>query len=218
MADIKSLFLDHVAQVVGSPSGLVIDRADGNYLYDSGGKEYLDFISGISVANLGHGHPTVVASVLEQVKKHMHVMVYGEFAIGPQAKLAQKTLEKLHPCMDRVYFVNSGTEAIEASMKIAKKYTGRSQFISFKNSYHGSTHGSLSIQGSDKYKGGYYPLLPDTMQANFNDFAVLKQITSKTAGVVIECIQAGSGYIPGDPAWIKAVRARCREVGALYFF
>jgi acetylornithine/succinyldiaminopimelate/putrescine aminotransferase len=117
--------------------------------------------------------------------------------------------------MNRVYFVNSGTEAIEASMKIAKKYTGRSQFISFKNSYHGSTHGSLSIQGSDKYKGGYYPLLPDTLQANFNDFAVLKQITSKTAGVVIECIQAGSGYIPADPAWIKAVRARCREVGAL---
>jgi acetylornithine/succinyldiaminopimelate/putrescine aminotransferase len=117
--------------------------------------------------------------------------------------------------MDRVYFVNSGTEAIEASMKIAKKYTGRSQFVSFKNSYHGSTHGSLSIQGSDKYKGGYYPLLPDTMQANFNDFAVLEQITAKTAGVVIECIQAGSGYIPADPAWIKAVRARCREVGAL---
>ena len=186
MADIKSLFLDHVAQVVGAPSALVIDRAEGNFLYDSEGKGYLDFISGISVANLGHGHPTVVTSVLEQVKKHMHVMVYGEFAIGPQAKLAQKTLEKLHPCMDRVYFVNSGTEAIEASMKIAKKYTGRSQFISFKNSYHGSTHGSLSIQGSDKYKGGYYPLLPDTLQANFNDFAVLEQITSKTAGVVIE--------------------------------
>tara|TARA_B100001939_G_scaffold254769_1_gene221660 strand:+ start:14087 stop:15280 length:1194 start_codon:yes stop_codon:yes gene_type:complete len=215
MADIKSLFLDHVAQVVGSPSALVIDRAEGNYLYDPEGKGYLDFISGISVANLGHGHPKVVASVLEQLKKHMHVMVYGEFAIGPQVKLAQKTLEKLHPCMDRVYFVNSGTEAIEASMKIAKKYTGRSQFISFENSYHGSTHGSLSIQGSDKYKGGYYPLLPDTFQANFNDFAVLEQITSKTAGVVIECIQAGSGYIPAAPSWIKAVRARCSEVGAL---
>ena len=213
--DIKSIFLSNVAQVVGSPSALVVDRAEGNYLYDSEGKAYLDFISGISVANLGHGHPTVVASVLEQVKKHMHVMVYGEFAIGPQAKLAQKTLEKLHPCMDRVYFVNSGTEAIEASMKIAKKYTGRSQFISFKNSYHGSTQGSLSIQGSDKYKGGYYPLLPDTHQANFNDFTVLEQITSKTAGVIIECIQAGSGYIPAYPEWINAVRARCTEVGTL---
>ena len=213
--DIKSLFLSNVAQVVDSPSALVIDRAEGNHMYDPEGKAYLDFISGISVANLGHGHPTVVASVLEQVKKHMHVMVYGEFAIGAQTKLAQKTLEKLHPCMDRVYFVNSGTEAIEASMKIAKKYTGRSGFISFRNSYHGSTQGSLSIQGSDKYKGGYYPLLPDTNLANFNDFAVLEQITTKTAGVVIECIQSGSGYIPAKPEWIQAVRARCSEVGAL---
>ena len=185
--------------MVAKPSALAIDRAEGNYLYDREDKAYLDFISGISVANLGHGHPKVVASVLEQVKKHMHVMVYGEFAIGPQAKLAQKTLEKLHPCMERVYFVNSGTEAIEASMKIAKKYTGRSQFISFKNSYHGSTQGSLSIQGSDKYKGGYYPLLPNTHLANFNDFAVLEQITTKTAGIVIECIQSGSGYIPAKP-------------------
>ena len=117
--DIRSLFLSNVAQVVGSPSALVVVRAEGNYLYDTKGKAYLDFISGISVANLGHGHPIVVASVLEQVKKHMHVMVYGEFAIGTQGKLAQKTLEKLHPCMDRVYFVNSGTEAIEASMKLS---------------------------------------------------------------------------------------------------
>jgi acetylornithine/N-succinyldiaminopimelate aminotransferase len=213
--DIKSLFLSNVAQVVGNPSALVVYRAEGNYLYDQEGTPYLDFISGISVANTGHGHPTIISSVINQVKRHMHVMVYGEFAIEPQAKLATKTLEKLHPCMNRVYFVNSGTEAIEASMKISKKYTGRSQFISFKNSYHGSTQGSLSIQGSNKYKGGYYPLLPDTHQANFNDLAVLEQITTKTAGVVIECIQAGSGYIPANQEWIKAVRARCTEVGAL---
>ena len=215
MIGIKSLFLNHVAQVVGSASALAIDRAEGNYLYDPEGKAYLDFISGISVSNLGHGHPKVVEAILKQLKKHMHVMVYGEFAIETQVKLAKKTLEKLHPCMERVYFVNSGTEAIEASMKIAKKYTGRSQFVSFKNSYHGSTHGSLSIQGSDKYKSGYYPLLPDTHQAKFNDFAVLKQITTMTAGVVIECIQSGNGYIPAKPEWIHAVRARCSQVGAL---
>ncbi len=215
MASIKSLFLSNVAQVVDNPSALVIERAEGCYLYGPDGKAYLDLISGISVSNVGHSHPHIVEAVNTQVSKHMHLQVYGEFAVTPQALLAEKTLSKLSPCMESVYFVNSGTEAIEASMKIAKKYTGRSQFISFKNSYNGSTHGSLSIQGSDKYKGGYYPLLPDTLQANFNDFAVLEQINPKTAGVVIECIQAGSGYIPADPAWIKAVRARCREVGAL---
>ena len=149
MASIKDLFLSNVAQVVDEPSALVIDHAKGNYLYDPSGKAYLDLISGISVSNIGHSHPDIIEAVTQQVNKHMHLQVYGEFAVTPQALLAEKVLSTLSPCMESVYFVNSGTEAIEGALKLAKKYTGRSQLISFNNSYHGSTHGALSIQGSE---------------------------------------------------------------------
>lgn len=215
MASIKSLFLSNVAQVVDNPSALVIERAEGCYLYGPDGKAYLDLISGISVSNVGHSHPHVIDAVNNQVSKHMHLQVYGEFAVTPQALLAEKTLSKLSPCMESVYFVNSGTEAIEGALKVAKKYTGRTQLISFKNSYHGSTHGALSIQGSEEFKQGYYPLLPDTHQFDYNSPDVLQHITTRTAAVVIECIQAESGYIPANQEWILAVRARCTEVGAL---
>jgi acetylornithine/succinyldiaminopimelate/putrescine aminotransferase len=145
----------------------------------------------------------------------MHLQVYGEFAITPQALLAEKLLSKLDPCMESVYFVNSGTEAIEGALKLAKKYTGRTQLISFNGSYHGSTHGALSIQGSEEFKQGYYPLLPDTLLADYNNYAVLDQITTKCAAVVVECVQAESGYIPGEASWLLALRARCSKVGAL---
>lgn len=215
MASIKSLFLSNVAQVVDHPSALEIERAEGCYLYDPSGKAYLDLISGISVSNIGHSHPKVVQAVHDQASKHMHLQVYGEFAITPQALLAQKLLNKLSPCMESVYFVNSGTEAIEGALKLAKKYTGRTQLISFKGSYHGSTHGALSIQGSEEFKQGYYPLLPDTHLAVYNDPSVFDQITSRTAAVVVECIQSENGYIPGHAEWLLALRARCTATGAL---
>jgi len=215
MASIKDLFLSNVAQVVDEPSALVIDHAKGNYLYDPSGKAYLDLISGISVSNVGHSHPDIIEAVTQQVNKHMHLQVYGEFAVTPQALLAEKVLSTLSPCMESVYFVNSGTEAIEGALKLAKKYTGRSQLISFNNSYHGSTHGALSIQGSEEFKQGYYPLLPDTFQFDYNDFAVIDHITSKTAAVITECVQSESGYIPGKIEWLLALRAKCTEVGAL---
>lgn len=215
MASIKELFLSNVAQVVDSPSALVIDHAKGNYLFDADGKAYLDFISGISVSNVGHSHPKIVDAVTRQVNKHMHLQVYGEFAVTPQALLAEKVLSHLSPCMESVYFVNSGTEAIEGALKVAKKFTGRTGLISFKNSYHGSTHGALSIQGSEEFKRGYYPLLPDTATFQYNHPAVLEHITENTAAVIIECIQAESGYIPANREWLLAVRAKCTEVGAL---
>jgi len=215
MASIKDLFLSNVAQVVDGPSALVIDHAKGNYLYDPDGKAYLDLISGISVSNVGHSHPEIIAAVTEQIHKHMHLQVYGEFAVTPQALLAQKVLSTLSPCMGSVYFVNSGTEAIEGALKLAKKFTGRTGLISFNNSYHGSTHGALSIQGSEEFKQGYYPLLPDTAQFDYNDPKVLDHITTNTAAVVAECVQAESGYIPANTEWLLALRAKCTEVGAL---
>jgi acetylornithine/succinyldiaminopimelate/putrescine aminotransferase len=215
MASIKELFLSNVAQVVDEPSALEIDHAKGCFLYGLDGKSYLDLISGISVSNVGHSHPRIIEAVTEQVNKHMHLQVYGEFAVTPQALLAEKVLSKLSHCMESVYFVNSGTEAIEGALKIAKKYTGRTELISFTNSYHGSTHGALSIQGSEEFKQGYYPLLPDTRQFDFNSYEVINHISGKTAAVVIECIQSESGYIPAQQEWILAIRAKCTAVGAL---
>lgn len=215
MASIRELFLSNVAQVVDQPSALVIDHAKGNYLYDPNGKAYLDLISGISVSNIGHSHPHVVRAVQEQAAKHMHLQVYGEFAVTPQALLAQKLLSKLPHAFESVYFTNSGAESIEGALKIAKKFTGRTGLISFKNSYHGSTHGALSIQGSEEFKRGYYPLLPDTQVLNYNSIEDLQQINHKTAAVVVEIVQAESGYIPAEPTWLKALRTRTQEVGAL---
>jgi len=158
MASIRELFLSNVAQVVDQPSGLEIERAEGVYLYGPDGKAYLDLISGISVSNVGHSHPHIVQAVQAQAAKHMHLQVYGEFAVTLQAKLAQKVLSKLPPSFGSVYFGNSGAEAIEGALKVAKKFTGRTGLISCEHSYHGSTHGALSIQGSEEFKQGYYPL------------------------------------------------------------
>ena len=215
MASIKELFLTNVAQVVSNPSALVLERAEGLYLYDPDGKAYLDFISGISVSNIGHSHPKVVEAVQKQAASYMHLQVYGEFAVGPQAKLATKLLSKLDPSFGSVYFTNSGAEAIEGALKVAKRFTGRTELISFKNAYHGSTHGALSIQGSEEFKQGYYPLLPDTRILDYSDFDQLNQITTRTAAVVVEAVQAEAGYILPAPGYLKALRARTAEVGAL---
>lgn len=214
----KSAFFKHVAQTSDAPIGLEIESAKGIYLYTSDGRRITDFISGIAVSSLGHAHPEVVKAVQEQAAKHMHVMVYGEFIQKPQSELAALLASQLPPELSRIYFVNSGTEANEGALKLAKKFTGRTKLIGFKNSYHGDTHGSLSVTGRDVYRDPYLPLLPDVHFLTFNSFAGLESIDSHTACVIMEPIQGEGGIIQSDPEWIRAVRNRCSEVGALLIF
>lgn len=214
----KSAFFKHVAQTSDAPIGLEIDYARGVYLFTKDGQRITDFISGIAVSSLGHAHPDVVKAVQDQAAKHMHVMVYGEFIQKPQSELAELLASQLPPKLSRIYFVNSGTEANEGALKLAKKFTGRTKMIGFKNSYHGDTHGSLSVTGRDVYRDPYLPLLPDVHFLSFNSFAGLESIDTDTACVIMEPIQGEGGIIKSDPDWLKAVRNRCSEVGALLIF
>jgi acetylornithine/succinyldiaminopimelate/putrescine aminotransferase len=211
----RQLFLNHVAQTSETPLALEIEKAEGVYLFDTSGKKYIDLIAGISVSNVGHRHPNVVAAIKSQLDKYMHLMVYGEYIQSPQVNLAKALSDVLPENLSAVYFVNSGSEAIEGAMKLAKRYTGRSEIISFKNAYHGSTHGSLSIMGSEEFKNAYRPLLPDTRQIEYNNLDQLKEITSKTACVVVETIQGEAGAIVPQNNFLVALRNRCSEVGAL---
>jgi len=211
----RQLFLNHVAQTSETPLALEIEKAEGVYLFDTSGKKYIDLIAGISVSNVGHRHPNVVAAIKSQLDKYMHLMVYGEYIQSPQVNLAKALSDVLPENLSAVYFVNSGSEAIEGAMKLAKRYTGRSEIISFKNAYHGSTHGSLSIMGSEEFKNAYRPLLPDTRQIEYNNLDQLKEITSKTACVVVETIQGEAGAIVPKNDFLVALRKRCSEVGAL---
>lgn len=194
---------------------LEIERAEGVYLYSTSGKQYLDLIAGISVSNLGHCHPKVVAAVQHQVAQYMHLMVYGEYVYSPQVALAALLTQHLPPTLNNVYFVNSGTEATEGSLKLAKRYTGRTELVAFKNAYHGSTHGALSIMGSEFFKQNYRPLLPDVRHLSYNNIEQLEQITSRTACVVVEPVQAEAGIIVPEAGFLKALRQRCTDVGAL---
>lgn len=211
----RQLFLNHVAQTSETPLALEIEKAEGVYLFDTSGKKYIDLIAGISVSNVGHRHPNVVAAIKNQLDKYMHLMVYGEYVQSPQVNLAKALSDILPENLSASYFVNSGSEAIEGAMKLAKRYTGRSEIISFKNAYHGSTHGSLSIMGSEEFKNAYRPLLPDTRQIEYNNVDQLKEITSKTACVVVETIQGEAGAIVPQNDFLVALRKRCSEVGAL---
>ncbi len=211
----RQLFLQHIAPTSPEPLMLEIERAAGMYLYGPNNKKYLDLIAGISVSNLGHCHPEVVAAVQEQAAKYMHLMVYGEYVYTPQVQLATLLTEQLPPTLNSVYFVNSGTEATEGALKLAKRYTGRSEIISFKNAYHGSTHGSLSIMGSETFKNAFRPLLPDCRNICYNEPSDLAHITERTACVVAEPVQAESGIHPPQNDFLKALRKRCTEVGAL---
>jgi len=214
----KSAFYKHIAQTSDAPIGLEIDHSRGIYLYTKDGRRITDFISGIAVSSLGHAHPEVVKAVQEQAAKHMHVMVYGEFIQKPQSDLAALLANQLPPELSRIYFVNSGTEANEGALKLAKKFTGRTKMIGFKNSYHGDTHGSLSVTGRDVYRDPYLPLLPDVYFLTFNSFAGLESIDTDTACVILEPIQGEGGIVKSDPEWLRAVRGRCSEVGALLIF
>lgn len=211
-------FYEHIAQTSDDPMGLEIDRAEGPYIYTVDDRRYVDFISGIAVSSLGHRHPSVVKAVKEQVDRHLHVMVYGEFIQKPQSAYAELLTAELPETLDRVYFVNSGTEANEGALKLAKKHTGRHKLIGFHHGYHGDTQGSLSVTGRDVYRDPYLPLLPDVHFLEFNSSEHLGLIDEETAAVIMEPIQGEGGIIPADKRWLQAVRQRCDEVGALLIF
>lgn len=211
----RQLFLNHVAQTSDTPLALEIEKAEGVYLTDVSGKRYMDLISGISVSNVGHRHPKVVEAIHTQLEHYMHLMVYGEYIQSPQVRLAKKLTDLLPSTLSSVYFVNSGSEAIEGAMKLTKRYTGRTQIISFKNAYHGSTQGSLSIMGNEEFKNAFRPLLPDTVQIEYNNENDLQYITHRTAAVIVETIQGEAGAIVPQNNFLKKLRNRCNETGTL---
>jgi acetylornithine/succinyldiaminopimelate/putrescine aminotransferase len=214
--NMRQLFLQHVAQTSMAPLALEIVKAEGCELTDASGKKYIDLIGGISVANVGHRHPKVVEAIKKQLDDYMHVMVYGEFVQSPQVQYAKLLTEHLPSSLNSVYFTNSGAEAVEGAMKLAKRVTGRTEIIAFKNSYHGSTQGALSIIGSEYWRNAYRPLLPGVQHLSYNSFEDLKWITEKTACVIAETVQAEAGIIAPQNGWLKALQEKCKEVGALF--
>lgn len=218
MDEPKYIFKKHQAQTFPYPSCIEIESANGSYITDVRGKKYLDFVAGVSACTLGHSNSIVTDAVKEQLNKYSHVMVYGEFLQSPQYKLAKLLADNLPESLSTTYFVNSGAEAIEGAMKLAKRSTSRSEIISCKDSYHGSTHGALSIMGNEKNKAKYRPLLPNCNQIIYNDVNSLKNITKDTAAVVIEPIQGGTGFITPKNNFLEKVRERCTQTGALLIF
>jgi acetylornithine/succinyldiaminopimelate/putrescine aminotransferase len=211
----QDIFLNNLAQTTDHPYLITIEKAEGIYLYAPDGKRYIDMISGIGVSNIGHRHPKVIEAIKHQLDKHLHVMVYGEFIQHTPNALAQKLVSLLPKTLNCCYFVNSGTEANEGALKLAKRYTGRMEIISFKKSYHGSTHGSLSVSGNEVKKRAFRPLLPDVRFLTFNHADELNTITTKTACVIVETIQGDAGVRIPDKSYLKALRQRCDETGTL---
>ncbi len=216
---VRETFYRHIAQTSDYPMGLHIAFAEGAYLFTNDGKKYLDLISGIAVSTLGHRHPAVLRAIREQLDHYLHVMVYGEYVQEPQSQLARLITSFLPGSMDRIYFVNSGTEANEGALKLARKYTGRSAFVSFRNSYHGDTMGSLSVTGREMYRNPFEPLLPDVRFLRFNRFEGLDDaVDEQTAAVILEPIQGEGGIIPADREWLQHVRRLCSQKGSLLIF
>lgn len=211
----KDLFYKYQAQTTPHPIGIEIAKAEGVFLYDENNKRYFDLVSGLAVANIGHRHPKVVEAIKNQVDKFMHVMPYGEFVQEPQTSLANTLTALLPSNLNTCYFVNSGTESVEAALKLAKRFTGRTELIACHKSYHGSTHGSLSVTGNPTKRENYGPLLPEVNFITFNSIEDLSKITTKTAGVIVETIQGDAGVRIPSIAYMKALRAKCTEVGAL---
>jgi len=211
----RALFLQHIAQTSASPLALEITKAAGCYLYDADGKEYLDLIGGISVCNTGHCHPAVVAAIKEQADKYLHVLVYGEFIQSPQVQYAKLLTDHLPASLNSVYFTNSGAEATEGAMKLAKRVTGRTQMIAFKKAYHGSTQGALSVMGDEYWRNAFRPLLPGVLHLDYNEMASVELICSKTACVIVETVQAESGVVPPSKEWLLALRKKCDKEGVL---
>lgn len=214
----RELFLQHVAQTSPSPIGLEIVKADGIYQFDVTGKKYVDLISGFSVCNIGHSHPKVVQAVKEQAEKYMHLIVYGEFIESPQVQYAKMLVDLLPGNLNSVYFTNSGAEATEGAMKLAKRFTGRSKIISFNKSYHGSTQGSLSVMGDEYFRNAFRPLLPDVYHCTYNDDEAIDLIDENTACIIMETVQAEAGIISPEKDWIKKIREKCTATNTLLIF
>ncbi|MBB2149392.1 aspartate aminotransferase family protein [Pedobacter gandavensis] len=211
----RQLFLQHNAQTTLEPLLLEFTKASGMYLYDTTGKKHLDLIAGIGVSNVGHCHPAVVNAVKEQVENYMHIMVYGEFVQSPQVNFAKALADVLPSHLNCTYFVNSGAEAVEGAMKLAKRFTGRSEIIACYNSYHGSTQGALSLMGNEEFKQAYRPLLPDISFINYNVLPDLDLITDRTAAVFMETVQGEAGIRIADQHYFEALRAKCTATGTL---
>ena len=216
----RELFLRHVAQTSLTPLALEIVKAEGCMLYDAAGKEYIDLIGGISVANVGHRHPKVIEAIQKQLDAYLHIMVYGELIEAPQVQYAKLLTEHLPASLNSVYFTNSGAEAVEGAMKLAKRVTAsstslRTQIAAFNNSYHGSTHGALSVMGDEYWRNAFRPLLPDVLHLQYNSFESLQSITELTACVIAETVQAEAGIIVPAKEWMQALRKKCTETGTL---
>ena len=211
----RQLFLSHLAQTTDFPLMIEIEKAEGIYMYGPEGKTYMDLISGIGVSNIGHRHPKVLEAIQKQVDKYLHLMVYGEYVQSPQVQLAKALCETLPPHLDNVYFVNSGSEAVEGALKLAKRYTNRREIISCVNAYHGSSHGSLSVGGNEIFKRAYRPLLPGIKNVVYGSFQQLNEITEETAAFIVETIQGEAGIKVACPEYFKALRKKCNETGTL---
>lgn len=216
--NLRQLFLQHVAQTSAFPLMLEVETAEGMYLYSKDGKRYLDLIAGIGVSCLGHRHPAVVDAAKAQLDRYLHTLVYGEFVLAPQVQLAELLAQQLPDPLESVYFVNSGTEAAEGAMKLAKRYTGRTEIISCKKAYHGSTQGAASLMWPKDFTQAFHPLLPGIQHIEYNCEWCLQQITSQTAAVVVETVQGEWGVRPPAQGYLKKLRARCSKVGALLVF
>lgn len=215
MTKLKKDFYGFLAQTSKTPVGLEVVSAKELWLKDVKGRKYLDLISGIAVSNLGHGHPAIIKAIKQQADRHTHVMVYGEYVQSSQVQFAKKICSLLPGSLDTVYFVNSGSEAVEGALKLAKRYTGRTEIVSFKNAYHGSTHGALSVMGDETLKMPFRPLLPGITILPYNDTQALKSITKKTACVIIEPIQGEGGTIVPEKTFLLELEKQCRKTGAL---
>ncbi len=211
----RELFLRHVAQTSTAPLALEIAKAEGAILRDVNGKEYIDLIGGISVANVGHRHPKVINAIQQQLDSYLHIMVYGEFVEAPQVRYAHYLAQHLPENLNSVYFTNSGAEAVEGAMKLAKRATNRTQIIACQNSYHGSTQGALSIIGSEYWRNAYRPLLPGILHLQYNSLELIDTIDTNTACVILETVQAEAGIIVPEKNWLQAVRKKCTETGTL---
>lgn len=214
----RELFLRHVAQTSTAPLALEILKAEGVKMWDKDGKVYTDLISGISVCNVGHRNPEVIAAIHQQLDAYMHIMVYGELIESPQVKFAHQLATHLPDTLNAVYFTNSGAEATEGAMKLAKRVTGRTNIVAFKNSYHGSTQGALSVMGDEYWRNAYRPLLPGVLHVEYNENKALDHIDEHTACVIIEPVQAEMGVNPADIQWLKSLRDKCTATGAMLIF
>ena len=212
---IRDIFFTHQAQTTAQPIGLEVKKARGSYIIDKDNKKYLDFVAGVSACTLGHSHPKVIRAVRRQMRKYLHVMVYGEFVQDEPVQLVKLLADHLPEQLSCTYLTNSGTEGIEGALKLAKRATGRQRIISANNAYHGNTQGAMSVMGYEERKRAYRPLIPGTSFIQFNDVRDLEQINEQTAAVILETIQGGAGFIVPTNDYMKAVRERCDKVGAL---